>query len=41
MNIVLAAALELMWKGMTGIFTVMVLLMLCIKLLTKITGDKQ
>lgn len=41
MNFVLAAALELMWKGMAGIFAVMVILMLCIKLLTRVTKDKE
>lgn len=41
MNEVLAAALEIMWKGMAGIFTVMILLIICVKLLTKFTKDRD
>lgn len=40
MNEVFLAALELMWKGMAGIFAVMLLLMLCIEILSK-TVKKQ
>ena len=40
MNETLLAALDIMWKGMAGIFTVLILLMLFIMLLTRITGQK-
>ena len=40
MNETLWAALDTMWKGMAGIFTVLILLMLFIMLLTRITGRK-
>ncbi len=36
----LEASLELMGKGMAGIFTVMILLICCIKVLIAVTKDK-
>lgn len=33
-------SLSVMWKGMLGIFTVIVLIMLVVMLLSKITGGK-
>lgn len=35
------ASLDIMWKGMAGIFVVMILLMVCVMILTKVTSDKK
>ena len=41
MNQALLAALDIMWKGMAGIFVVMILLMYCIKALDKAARGKK
>ena len=34
-------SLSIMWKGMLGIFAVIILIMLIVMLLSKITGSKE
>lgn len=34
------ASLDIMWKGMAGIFTVIILIMILVMLLTKFSKDK-
>ncbi|MGM9651103.1 MAG: hypothetical protein ACI3VX_04095 [Faecousia sp.] len=41
MNEAFLAALDMMWKGMAGIFAVMLLLWLCIKVLAKTARKKE
>jgi len=41
MNEVFLATLDIMWKGMAGIFTVMILLMGCVRLLAALTKEKK
>lgn len=41
MNEAFVASLNIMWKGMAGIFVVMILLMVCVMILTKVTSDKK
>lgn len=34
-------SLTIMWKGMLGIFTVMIVLLVCVKLLSVLVKDKK